>query len=212
MSTPRNGKTYNIMNVGNDKMLNLFSLGKASNGMNVVLYDADGTDEQKWTYNDSRLFIETAPSYCLDRFNDTKYSQHNNADIWKESSKEDDNQEIKIFSDGRHYRIRLLSTNLYLTANSGSNGTGSGKTTTSRGNVYWAPKKSSSYQLWDFDEVKSSGGDDTGSEKGNGTITKGKRPSTLDYNSYGYSPKYNIFHGDNTKYYAQCTWHCYGRA
>ncbi|RPF42118.1 peptidase M23-like protein [Hydrogenoanaerobacterium saccharovorans] len=151
MAKPILGNTYRFNNVGApSRRLNLYSSGSASNGMNVVLYTEDNTNEQQWVYRNNRLLINTNTSFCLDRYNLSGNANHNNADIWAVSSSEDDNQKIVFEDNGNYVKIKLASTSLYLTAYSNANGTSSGKTKTSAGNVYWAASSSSNYQRWTF--------------------------------------------------------------
>lgn len=199
MAIPTTGKTYRINNVGaSGRRLNLYSSGSAANGTNVVLYTADNTNEQQWLYSNNRLYIKTNTSYCLDRYNSSSSANHNNADVWQALSSEDANQKITFVDSGSYFKIKLANAALYLTARSNANGTGTGKTTTSAGNVYWAASSTSTLQRWTCTEVSST----SSTGKGNGTLTEGVRPSTLNYNG-----------GSYTQFSAgQCTWHAAGRS
>lgn len=157
------------------RKLNLYSSGSVSNGMNVVLYETDQSDEQKWYFDGERLYPETdsTHSYCLDRYAASTYL--NNADIWKASVADADCQKLSIIpvsADDDYYRIRLdtkvNNEYYYLTAYSNANGTGSGKSTTSAGNVYWAPATGGWNQKWDFSEVGGSSGGNTGGDEETG--------------------------------------------
>lgn len=136
-------------------------------------------------------------SYALDKYTVAGNANNNNADIW--TSKDPTNQNIVFESvSGNTVKIKLSSSGLYLTAYNNANGTSSGKTPTSAGNVFWAANKSSTLQQWTFKEV----GGSSGGGSGNGVLTVGSRPSTLNYNG----GCYNRFAA------GQCTWHACGRA
>ena len=57
------------------RKLNLYSSGSVSNGMNVVLYETDQSNEQKWYFDGERLYPETDSThrYCLDRYTASTY-------------------------------------------------------------------------------------------------------------------------------------------
>ena len=162
-------KTYHIMNArATTRRLNLYSSGSASNGMNVVLYMNDTSNEQKWYFDGDRLYPETNRNYCLDRYTASAYLD--NADIWKASASDAAAQLVDVVKAGDYCNIRLRTKvngeYYYLTAVGDANGSGNGKSTASKGNVYWAPSLGSSslVQKWMFTEVdgSSSGGGETG--------------------------------------------------
>ena len=169
-------KTYHIMNArATTRRLNLYSSGTAANGMNVVLYTNDNTNEQKWYFDGDRLYPETNRNYCLDRYTASTYL--NNADIWKASAKDAAAQLVDVVKAGDYYNIRLRTKvngeYYYLTAVGDANGSGSGKSKASKGNVYWAPSLGSSslVQKWMFTEVDgSSSGGETGGDGDTYTI------------------------------------------
>ena len=169
-------KTYHIMNArATTRRLNLYSSGTAANGMNVVLYTNDNTNEQKWHFDGDRLYPETNRNYCLDRYTASTYL--NNADIWKASAKDAAAQLVDVVKAGDYYNIRLRTKvngeYYYLTAVGDANGSGSGKSKASKGNVYWAPSLGSSslVQKWMFTEVDgSSSGGETGGDGDTYTI------------------------------------------
>ena len=169
-------KTYHIMNArATTRRLNLYSSGTAANGMNVVLYTNDNTNEQKWYFDGDRLYPETNRNYCLDRYTASTYL--NNADIWKASASDAAAQLVDVVKAGDYCNIRLRTKvngeYYYLTAVGDANGSGSGKSTASKGNVYWAPSLGSSslVQKWMFTEVDgSSSGGETGGDGDTYTI------------------------------------------
>lgn len=158
MATPFPGKTYRFQCFSTSKRLNLYSSGTASDGMNVVLYDPDNTREQQWLYSNGRLYIKTNTAFCLDRF--TGSAAPDNADIYTASSA-DANEQLIVFEEVAGYTncVKIRLTNkvngqyYYLTAYNTQNGTGSGKSKTSAGNVYWTTVLSSNLQKWTFSEV-----------------------------------------------------------
>ena len=153
-------------------MLNLYSSGTAANGMNVVLYTSDDSNEQKWLFDGDRLRPKTDITFCLDRYTASTYL--NNADIWKASAKDAAAQKIKLEAHGIYYYI-LLQTKVggkdyCLTASNNTNGnaTATGKQAGADGNVYWAEQLNDVgdyHQLWFFteDSGSSSGGETGGS-------------------------------------------------
>ena len=166
-------KTYNIRSArSSTRMLNLYSSGTAANGMNVVLYTSDDSNEQKWLFDGDRLRPKTNTNFCLDRYTASTYL--NNADIWKASAKDAAAQKIKLEAHGIYYYI-LLQTKVdgkdyCLTASNNTNGnaTATGKQAGADGNVYWAEQLNDVgdyHQLWFFteDSGSSSGGETGGS-------------------------------------------------
>ena len=118
------------------RRLNLYSSGTAANGMNVVLYTNDTSNEQKWYFDGDRLYPETNRNYCLDRYTASTYL--NNADIWKASASDAAAQIVDVVKAGDYCNIRLRTKvngeYYYLTAVGDANGSGSGKSTASKGN------------------------------------------------------------------------------
>ena len=166
-------KTYKIRSaISSTRMLNLYSSGTAANGMNVVLYTSDDSNEQKWLFDGDRLRPKTNTNFCLDRYTASTYL--NNADIWKASAKDAAAQKIKLEAHGIYYYI-LLQTKVdgkdyCLTASNNTNGnaTATGKQAGADGNVYWAEQLNDVgdyHQLWFFteDSGSSSGGETGGS-------------------------------------------------
>ena len=166
-------KTYKIRSaISSTRMLNLYSSGTAANGMNVVLYTSDDSNEQKWLFDGDRLRPKTDTTFCLDRYTASTYL--NNADIWKASAKDAAAQKIELEAHGIYYYIRLQTKvggkDYYLTASNNTNGnaTATGKQAGADGNVYWAEQLNGGgdyHQLWFFteDSGSSSGGETGGS-------------------------------------------------
>ena len=209
-------KTYKIRSaISSTRMLNLYSSGTAANGMNVVLYTSDNSNEQKWLFDGDRLRPKTDTTFCLDRYTASTYLD--NADIWKASASDAAAQKIEMIAYGIYYYIRLQTKvdgkDYYLTAYSNANGTGgaSGKTTSSAGNVYWAAQLNGGgdyHQLWFFTEDSgSSSGGETGGIDG---IAVGAVVTTFPNNAY-YSSN-NASYALGNQYVGECTWYCNGRA
>ena len=165
-------KTYKIRSaISSTRMLNLYSSGTAANGMNVVLYTSDDSNEQKWLFDGDRLLPKTDITFCLDRYTASTYLD--NADIWKASAKDAAAQKIKLEAHGIYYYI-LLQTKVggkdyCLTASNNTNGnaTATGKQAGADGNVYWEEQLNGGgdyHQLWFFteDSASSSGGETGG--------------------------------------------------
>lgn len=165
-------KTYKIRSaISSTRMLNLYSSGTAANGMNVVLYTSDDSNEQKWLFDGDRLRPKTDTTFCLDRYTASTYL--NNADIWKASASDAAAQKIELEAYGIYYYIRLQTKvdgkDYYLTASNNTNGnaTAAGKQAGADGNVYWAEQLNGGgdyHQLWFFteDSGSSSGGETSG--------------------------------------------------
>lgn len=153
MALPVSGKTYRFKCAGaSTRYLNLYSSGTASDGMNVVLYTGDSSNEQIWKYSGSKLLSVTNTGFALDKYTLAGNANNNNADIW--TANDPANQNITFESvSGNTVKIKLSGSAHYLTAYSNANGTGTGKTPTSAGNVYWASSSSSTMQRWTFEEV-----------------------------------------------------------
>ena len=182
---------YTFQNAGSGKMLNLY--GSASDGKNVVQYTADGSDEQRWKYTGNKLLTMRNTNFALDRYRGS--GSYNNADVWTESSSENSDQCVYIrgYSDGTCH-IVLASTlgdqdELRLTAYGSGNGTASGKSSTSNGNVFWAAPTYDDYQTWYYTEEGSS---DSGSSDSNPYSTLGWNyifdDLTNSFGYYGYNP------------------------
>lgn len=196
------GSIYNLKNSQTGKYLNAYAPGgSVSNGSNVVQFTGDGSAEQKWKLVSAsggyKLICQNG-GYALDRYR-LSGNKFNNADLWSNTSSEDASQIVRLVNTtGDYYHVRLVSNDYYLCAYGSGNGTSSGTTPTSEGNVFWSPTATKS--LWQF--IKTSGGS---GGKGNGTLTVGSHPSTLDYDSAYYKQHFQ-------NYVGQCTWHAYGRA
>lgn len=198
MALPVSGKVYTFTCAGaSSRVLNLYYPNSIANGQNVCLWTADGSLEQQWKYSNNKLLSMRGTSFALDKYTVSGNANNNNADIW--TSNDPTNQNIVFESvSGNTVKIKLSSSSLYLTAYNNANGTSSGKTPTSAGNVFWAANKSSTLQQWTFKEVGGSSGGDTPAE---GMATNFPTKSF-------YSTTNKLYPG----YVGECTWYCLGRA
>lgn len=175
------GKTYTFESVAfPGMMLNFYYSQKK--GENVVLWGDDGSPEQQWKV------IETS-DYCykLQTMKDTARvlnrhvesgADNNNADAVTMNSNANATQEILIGSSlGNIVYISMLvfddpnASTLYLTAVNNEEASGTAKTPTSDGNVYWAPAKGAnggltSAQKWRMVEVGATSGDEEDETEG----------------------------------------------
>ena len=203
MALPISGKTYVFIcdgaRSGNEpKVLNLYYPGSIVNGQNVCLWTKDGSLEQQWKFDGSKLLNMRNTRYALDKYTVAGNANNNNADVWEANDPTNQNIVFEAVS-GNIVKIKLASSGLYLTAYNDAHGNNTNKTPTSTGNVFWAAKKTSKLQQWEFVEV---GGSSSGGS-GNGNLVVGQRPSTLNYNSSCYNNRFED---------GQCTWYCYDRA
>lgn len=183
------GKVYKIKNRATGKMLNLYG-GILTNGTNICQYSDDGSDEQKWVRIGNKLYAYGSNTKCLDRYNDSTSTKHNNADIW--GNNDNTNQNLVFTSSGNYVKIQLNSGSLYLTASTNpstdsvmnKNGNKDEyKTTSSEGNIFWRTYNGN-YSLWDAIDV---------SEGVNGEVVVEDMPRITTYASTGYK---EYFHPD----------------
>lgn len=158
---------YTFRNVAYpNKMLNLYYDERnniLANGQNVILYQHDESLEQQWRYSDSKLLTMRNNSYALDRYMVNGQYLYN-ADVWNVNAYsqdqilqviiQNDNVPNGIEADGVVV-IQLSDGCMNLTAVSNQNGSNSGKTSTSGGNVYWAQQSSTitNAQKWYYKQI-----------------------------------------------------------
>lgn len=137
-------KVYTVTNLGASKCLNIYgdNLTSLSDGINVTLWSASGSNEQKWLmaleYDDRPIKSAIDQAYGLNVYLDSTY----NCNIHQVAGNEAD-AIVHYINYGSFYRIGLYNYNLYLTAA----GTGDGA------NVYWATYAESDLQKWVLTEV-----------------------------------------------------------
>ena len=157
MALPISGKTYVFICDGarsedKPKALNLYYSGSIVNGQNVCLWTQDGSLEQQWKFDGSKLLNMRNTRYALDKYTVAGNANNNNADVWEANDPTNQNIVFEAVS-GNIVKIKLASSGLYLTAFSDTHGNNTDKTSTSDGNVFWAAKKASKLQQWEFVEV-----------------------------------------------------------
>lgn len=157
MALPISGKTYVFICDGarsedKPKTLNLYYSGSIVNGQNVCLWTQDGSLEQQWKFDGSKLLNMRNTRYALDKYTVAGNANNNNADVWEANDPTNQNIVFEAVS-GNIVKIKLASSGLYLTAFSDTHGNNTDKTPTSDGNVFWAAKKASKLQQWEFVEV-----------------------------------------------------------
>ncbi len=91
MALPISGKTYVFIcdgaRSGNEpKVLNLYYPGSIVNGQNVCLWSKDGSLEQQWKFDGSKLLNMRNTRYALDKYTVAGNANNNNADVWENSS------------------------------------------------------------------------------------------------------------------------------
>jgi murein DD-endopeptidase MepM/ murein hydrolase activator NlpD len=140
MSIPRGIYTFESVAFPG-KMLNLYYNGSVANGQNVVLYTRDGSEEQKWRYYGGRLITMRNENFALDRYHTSNASNqnNNNADVWAIADTDLVDQVVRVRMISDNIAVIILNDNeMVLKAVSSANGTNSGKTPQSSGNVYWS--------------------------------------------------------------------------
>ena len=160
MSLPVSGKTYTFECLGAEGMfLNLYYSNGVSDGQNVILWEGDGSLEQQWKYNGSKLLTVRNTNFALDKYTVSGSANNNNADVWTANDPTNQNIVFVVTSSGDNVvKIKLTSSKMYLTAYGFENGTSGGKIPTSIGNVYWTSSDKGSMQQWICREVGASNG------------------------------------------------------
>lgn len=145
------GRIYRFINKeATTKSLSIYPTTATDNGTNVVLRGTSATDTaQQWIWTSQNRLVCVKNALCLDRYNSSSSTQHDNADVWQCLDSENANQELAYEDYGTYIKIKLKATNLYLTAYDSASGSATGNTVTSSGNVYWATSSSSNYQRWE---------------------------------------------------------------
>lgn len=129
------GRYYRFSNQASEQYLNHYKPG----GSNVNVYNRDGSTDQIWRYStDGRLYPESNPTKCLDRF--TGSSNLNNADVY---TPDDAPNQILTFEtvsnndNGYCYRIKV---NGYYLTQQGSD-------------VKWTSSPNGNYSIWLAEEL-----------------------------------------------------------
>ncbi len=151
-----NNWMYNIRNRNSGKYLNV-NYGIDANGTNVNQYTYDGSNEQKFTLDSMggdrqyRLYAYCSETRVLDVYRPLQNNA--NVDIWTHDDNDAQIWKIENLGNG-YYSIKLAyDTNLALTAYGTENGGGSGKTSTSPGNVFVSTYTGATNQQWSFERT-----------------------------------------------------------
>lgn len=163
-STIISGTVYNIVNANSGKYLNVH-YGYDSNGINVYQWTADGSDEQQFrvvydsasaSYKIYAMCSSNGTNRVLDiERNGAAVAAGQNVEIWTPVDPTAQNWTLTNMGNGYFKISPKANTSLALTAYGTSNGTGSGRTSTSAGNVYLSVYDTYISQLWTFEEVTS---------------------------------------------------------
>ena len=129
------GRYYRFSNKSSGKDLNHYAAG----GSNVNVYTEDGSTDQIWRYStDGRLYPESNPTKCLDRFAGS--SNPNNADVYAPNDAPNQVLTFESVSNsdyGYYYRIKV---NGYYLTQQGSD-------------VKWTSSPNGDYSVWLAEEL-----------------------------------------------------------
>ena len=154
------GGIYRIKNVASGKYMNV-DYGIDADGTNIYQWTGDGSTEQKWkivysSSTDSYLLYAMCSSNGTSRVADvydTGGNLVNGANIKLHTSNEPPSQQVQIIqvSSGK-YRIAMKKDNSFVyTAYGTSNGSASGTTATSAGNIFISTYTGATNQQWQFE-------------------------------------------------------------
>ncbi|MBR3961247.1 MAG: RICIN domain-containing protein [Clostridia bacterium] len=156
------GTVYNIVSAKSGKYLNVH-YGYDSNGTNVYQWTADGSDEQQFkvvydsataSYKIYAMCSSNGTNRVLDiERNGAAVAAGQNVEIWTPVDPTAQNWTLTNMGNGYFKIAPKANTSLALTVYGTSNGTGSGRTSTSAGNVYLSVYDTYISQLWTFEEV-----------------------------------------------------------
>ena len=156
------GKIYNLKNFGSGKYLNVYG-GYDANGQNVVQWSKDGSVEQNFkivydqSYGHYKLYAMCSSS-GNNRVVDVARNNGSlvpgcNVDIWTPNDNDAQFWWLVYVGNGKYRIVLNYNTVCALTAVDDSNGTSSGKSSTSPGNVYVSSYNATDYQHWILEEV-----------------------------------------------------------
>ncbi len=172
MQNFENGKTYRLINKADTsgRALNAYSASTPSSLTNVCLYTSDEDDDcQKWQYVGTAtrgyFVCKANTSLVLDQYTGTSGGSgvtNYNAHLYTLSST---SYVIPVYTKNSSGEVTSVKLKLecdqtkFLTANENANGTSSGKSVNSNGNVYWyqsagVTQYSQDWLVEEVDEVK----------------------------------------------------------
>ncbi len=154
------GAVYRIKNVGSGKYMNVH-YGVDANGTNIYQWTADGSTEQKFRVvyfanSDSYLIYAMCSSNGNNRVVDVTRGSSpltHGQNIKLYNPTDPTSQQLKIISTGQNqYRIAMKNnTTLGLAACGTSNGSASGTSATSAGNIFISTYTGATNQQWQFE-------------------------------------------------------------
>lgn len=129
------GRYYRFSNKASGKDLNHYAAG----GSNVNVYTEDGSTDQIWRYStDGRLYPESNPTKCLDRF--TGSSNPDNADVYAPSDAPNQVITFDPVSENNFGYYRHIKVNGYYLTQQGSD-------------VKWTSSPNGDYSIWLAEEL-----------------------------------------------------------
>lgn len=138
------GQFHEVINVGAAKDLNIYgsNITYLYNGMNITMWTATGSNEQKWVFNCDEIYRIYFRSYVDTNYGLNVYRAGSpwNCTVHETIGNETDAQIDIIEVSVGHYNIKLHNYNLYLTADGSLDGS----------NVYWVSYTGNNNQLWTF--------------------------------------------------------------
>lgn len=157
------GAVYRIKNVASGKYMNV-DYGTDANGTNIYQWTGDNSTEQKFRVvysadSDSYLLYAMCSSNGNGRvadIYDTGGNLVNGANVKLQTANEPPSQQLSIISLGSgKYRIAMKKDNTFsYTAYGTSNGSASGTTSTSAGNIFISTYTGATNQQWEFEYLE----------------------------------------------------------
>ena len=154
------GGVYRIKNVASGKYMNV-DYGTDANGTNIYQWTGDGSTEQKfrvvyYSSTDSYMFYAMCSSNGTNRVLDVTRGSNpltSGQNIKLYNPTDPTSQEIKIVSLGsNNYKLVMnANQNLAVTSYGTSNGSASGTTSTSAGNIFISTYTGTTNQQWQFE-------------------------------------------------------------
>ncbi len=154
------GGVYRIKNVASGKYMNV-DYGIDANGTNIYQWTGDGSTEQKfrvvyYSSTDSYMFYAMCSSNGTNRVLDVTRGSNpltSGQNIKLYNPTDPTSQEIKIVSLGsNNYKLVMnANQNLAVTSYGTSNGSASGTTSTSAGNIFISTYTGTTNQQWQFE-------------------------------------------------------------
>lgn len=159
----KSGAVYRIKNIGSGKYMNVH-YGVDANGTNIYQWTGDGSTEQKFRVvyfadSDSYMIYAMCSSNGDNRVVDVTrgsapLTHGQNIKLYNPTDPTSQQFKIVLIGQGQ-YRISMKANqNLYLAAYGNLNGSASGTSATSAGNIYLSNYVGEMYQHWGFELVE----------------------------------------------------------